>query len=89
MTLEEKKQQLAALIDEYTKQVDSALLAWWAGKYAAKNQRKVYGVTFDTVLHPAADLEAARPGRPARANSSSPTNSFPCANRRALSSNST
>ena len=28
-------------------------------------------------------------GRPARANSSSPTNSFPCANRRALSSNST
>ena len=69
MTLEEKKQQLAALMDEYTKQdvclalsggVDSALLAWWAGKYAAKNQRKVYGVTFDTVLHPAADLEAAR-----------------------------
>ncbi len=69
MTLEEKKQQLAALMDEYTKQdvclalsggVDSALLAWWAGKYAAKNQTKVYGVTFDTVLHPAADLEAAR-----------------------------
>lgn len=69
MMLEEKRQQLAAVMKEYTKKdvclalsggVDSALLAWWAGKYAAENHTKVYGVTFDTVLHPAADLEAAR-----------------------------
>lgn len=69
MMLEEKRQQLSAVMKEYTKKdvclalsggVDSALLAWWAGKYAAENHTKVYGVTFDTVLHPAADLEAAR-----------------------------
>lgn len=67
--LEEKKRQLAAVMKQYTEKdsclalsggVDSALLAWWAGKYAAENHTKVYGVTFDTVLHPAADLEAAR-----------------------------
>lgn len=69
MTLEEKKRQLAAVMKAYTEKdvclalsggVDSALLAWWAGRSAAGNHTKVYGVTFDTVLHPAADLEAAR-----------------------------
>lgn len=68
MTLEEKKKDLQQRMMEYTREnsclalsggVDSAVLAWWAGKCAAQNHTKVYGVTFDTVLHPSADLEAA------------------------------
>ncbi len=40
--------------------VDSSLLLYLAGKYAEEQESKVYAVTFDTQLHPAADLEVAR-----------------------------
>lgn len=68
-SLEEKKQMLRNLLNEYTETdscialsggVDSGVLAFWAGKCAREQKTRVYGVTFDTVLHPAADLEAAR-----------------------------
>lgn len=39
--------------------VDSGLLLQMACSYGKKHKRKVYGVTVDTVLHPAADLAAA------------------------------
>lgn len=40
--------------------VDSALLAALIGGCAKKHGTKAYGVTFDTVLHPACDLPAAK-----------------------------
>ena len=40
--------------------VDSSLLAALIGKCAEENGTKAYGVTFDTVLHPAADMTAAQ-----------------------------
>ncbi|MBS6195009.1 MAG: ATP-dependent sacrificial sulfur transferase LarE [Clostridiales bacterium] len=65
----ERKEALLKQLEEETKQpvclalsggVDSALLAALIGKYTKKNGTKAYGVTFDTVLHPAADLPAAQ-----------------------------
>lgn len=40
--------------------VDSSLLLVMACEAAKKTKKKVYGVTFDTVLHPKADIEVAR-----------------------------
>lgn len=68
-TFEDKKTGLIAQLEEETRRpvclalsggVDSALLAALIGKCAKKNGTKAYGVTFDTVLHPAADLPAAQ-----------------------------
>lgn len=65
----EKQKKLLEQLEEETKNpvclalsggVDSALLAALIGKCAKKNGTKAYGVTFDTVLHPAADLPAAQ-----------------------------
>lgn len=39
--------------------VDSSLLLFLAGRFAQAYNTKVYGVTFDTKLHPAADLKIA------------------------------
>lgn len=66
---EEKKEKLKACILRDTKEnvclalsggVDSALLAAVIGQACRENGTKAYGVTFETVLHPAADVEAAR-----------------------------
>lgn len=68
-TFSEKQENLLVQLEEETKQpvclalsggVDSALLAVLIGKCIKKNGTKAYGVTFDTVLHPAADLPAAQ-----------------------------
>lgn len=68
-TLEEKKQNLKLLLREYLKEdvcvafsggVDSSLLLVMAWEAAKESTRTVYALTMDTVLHPAADLEAAR-----------------------------
>lgn len=65
----EKKKKLMEQLEEETRQpvclalsggVDSSLLAALIGRCAEKNKTKAYGVTFDTVLHPAADLPAAQ-----------------------------
>lgn len=65
---EHKKEQLTGRLREETRRpvclalsggVDSGLLAALIGKYAGENHTTAYGVTFDTVLHPPADLEAA------------------------------
>lgn len=68
-TFSQKQEMLVKQLKEETKNpvclalsggVDSSLLAALIGKCAAENGTKAYGVTFDTVLHPAADMEAAR-----------------------------
>lgn len=69
MTIVEKRENLLEQLRKETKVpvclalsggVDSALLAALIGSCAKENGTKAYGVTFDTVLHPAADLVAAR-----------------------------
>ncbi|NCB91032.1 MAG: ATP-dependent sacrificial sulfur transferase LarE [Clostridia bacterium] len=66
---QDKKDKLMRQLMEDTKNpvclalsggVDSSLLASLIGKCADKNGTKAYGVTFETVLHPAADLPAAK-----------------------------
>lgn len=66
---EEKKRQLTEAILRDTKEnvclalsggVDSSLLAAVIGQACRENGTKAYGATFETVLHPAADVEAAR-----------------------------
>lgn len=68
-TFSQKQEMLVKQLKEETKNpvclalsggVDSSLLAALIGKCAVENGTKAYGVTFDTVLHPAADMEAAR-----------------------------
>lgn len=68
-TFSQKQEMLVKQLKEETKNpvclalsggVDSSLLAALIGKCAAENGTKAYGVTFDTILHPAADMEAAR-----------------------------
>ena len=64
-----KKERLEALLDQYCRQdvcvafsggVDSSLLLHAACKASARSGTAVYAITLDTVLHPAADLEAAK-----------------------------
>lgn len=68
MTYEEKKTAFYDKMKEYTRQdiciafsggVDSSLLLMAAQKSMEEN-RKIYAVTFDTMLHPACDLENAK-----------------------------
>ena len=75
--MEEKKERLKALLDEYTKGnaclafsggIDSSLILKLAQEAADRNGTKLYAVTFDTVLHPKADREIA--SRVARENHS-------------------
>ena len=62
--MEEKKQRLKELLDEYTKGnaclafsggIDSSLILKLAQEAADRHGTKLYAVTFDTVLHPKAD----------------------------------
>lgn len=64
-----KKEKLLSLMDEYGQHdiclafsggVDSSLLLKIACDSGRRNGTKVWGVTFDTMLHPACDLENAR-----------------------------
>ena len=66
--MEEKKQRLKELLDEYTKGnaclafsggIDSSLILKLAQEAADRHGTKLYAVTFDTVLHPKADREIA------------------------------
>ncbi len=66
---EEKKKKLSAYMEGCTKQdcmvafsggVDSSLVLRLACDAAAKSGRKVYGVTFQTRLHPSEDLAVAQ-----------------------------
>lgn len=68
MTYEEKKTAFYDKMKEYTRQdiciafsggVDSSFLLMAAQKSMEEN-RKIYAVTFDTMLHPACDLENAK-----------------------------
>ena len=67
--IREKEAQLAAVMDEYGKGpvclafsggVDSSLLLKLACDAARRHGTKVWAVTFDTMLHPACDLENAK-----------------------------
>lgn len=67
--IQEKEKRLAAVMDEYGKKlvclafsggVDSSLLLKLACAAARRQGTKVWAVTFDTMLHPACDLENAR-----------------------------
>lgn len=69
MTTAEKKELLRKQFDKYAEQdicvafsggVDSSLILIMACEAAAKTGKKVYAVTMDTVLHPKADVEAAK-----------------------------
>lgn len=69
MTYEQKKELLRQRMAGYAEQdtavafsggVDSSLLLYLAAREAAPRGTKVYALTADTVLHPAADLEIAR-----------------------------
>ena len=71
--MEEKKERLKALLDEYMKGnaclafsggIDSSLILKLAQEAADRNGTKLYAVTFDTVLHPKADREI--PGGPGK-----------------------
>ena len=68
MTYEEKKEKFYDKMREYTRQdlciafsggVDSSLLLM-AAKKCMEGEKKIYAVTFDTMLHPSCDLETAR-----------------------------
>lgn len=68
-SIQEKEKRLAAVMDEYGKKpvclafsggVDSSLLLKMACGAARRHGTKVWAVTFDTMLHPACDLENAR-----------------------------
>ena len=65
----EKKEKLQKQLEQYCREdvcvafsggVDSSLLLVMAWEAAEKFGNKVYAITMDTVLHPKADLEAAR-----------------------------
>ena len=67
--MENKEKELERLMDELTAQdccvafsggVDSSLILKMAVESARKHGTKVTAVTFDTVLHPAADIDYAR-----------------------------
>lgn len=67
--IEAKKQKLLELLKEYCRKdicvafsggVDSSLLLVMACEAAEQFGTKVYAITMDTVLHPGADLEAAK-----------------------------
>ncbi len=67
--IREKEAQLAAVMDEYGKGpvclafsggVDSSLILKLACDTARRHGTKVWAVTFDTMLHPACDLENAK-----------------------------
>lgn len=67
--IEEKKIKLSQIMKEYAREdvcvafsggVDSSLLLKLAVEAGEREGTKVYGVTFDTVLHPKADLETAK-----------------------------
>lgn len=67
--IREKEDRLAAVMDEYGKGpvclafsggVDSSLLLKLACDAARRHGMKVWAVTFDTMLHPACDLENAK-----------------------------
>lgn len=67
--IREKEDRLAAVMDEYGKGpvclafsggVDSSLLLKLACDAARRHGTKVWAVTFDTMLHPACDLENAK-----------------------------
>lgn len=69
MTAEENKDKLLAQIQTYAQTdtvlafsggVDSALLLYLLTQASQKTGRQVYAVTFDTVLHPQADIAYAR-----------------------------
>lgn len=69
MITAEKKELLRKKFDKYAEQdicvafsggVDSSLVLIMACEAAAKTGKKVYAVTMDTVLHPKADVEAAK-----------------------------
>lgn len=64
-----KKERLKAKIEEFAKEdmcvafsggVDSGLLLKMACEASSHTGKKVYAVTMDTVLHPQADIEAAK-----------------------------
>ncbi len=68
MIYEEKKKIFYEKMREYTRQdlciafsggVDSSLLLM-AAKKCMEEEKKIYAVTFDTMLHPSCDLETAR-----------------------------
>ena len=68
MIYEEKKKIFYKKMREYTRQdlciafsggVDSSLLLMAAKKWM-EGEKKIYAVTFDTMLHPSCDLETAR-----------------------------
>lgn len=68
MKFEEKKEKLYENMRRYTSQdlciafsggVDSSLLLM-AAKKCMEGDKKIYAVTFDTMLHPSCDLETAR-----------------------------
>lgn len=79
--MEEKKERLKALLDEYTKGnaclafsggIDSSLILKLAQEAADRNGTKLYAVTFDTVLHPKAtgrSLPVAREITPSTSHS--------------------
>ena len=66
--MEEKRRRLRELLNEYAKEdvclafsggIDSSLLLYLCQEAAVRNKRKLYAVTFDTVLHPPCDKETA------------------------------
>ena len=59
MTYEEKKEKFYDKMREYSGGVDSSLLLM-AAKKCMEGEKKIYAVTFDTMLHPSCDLETAR-----------------------------
>lgn len=69
MLLQNRREELVEKMAEYSQNdicvafsggVDSSLLLWLACREAEQTGRKVYAVTFNTRLHPKADVEIAR-----------------------------
>lgn len=68
MSTDIKERRLKEILMEYTKSdvciafsggTDSSLLLKMAAEAAKENKTKIYAVTFDTLLHPACDMEIA------------------------------